>query len=275
MKKTILLFGKIPPPYIGPAVATEIILNSKLKKYYNIVHFNTSHHRTLDQLGKFSFKNFLFPVFLYARLIFDIIKLSPDIVYIPSQQTTIAYLRDIPFFVIIKLFRKKLVCHLRGGYFLKFYEECNSLMKAIIRIVQKYIDAQIVLGQNLIPLYEKFMDANKIFVVPNGRDFIFNENIENDGNKINVLFLGNLILEKGIIDFIESAIIVLKKGYKNISFQFAGNQYDCKKEIEVLMSKNSSLDLVNFGPVNGESKIELVQTADIFVFPTCQFFFKS
>lgn len=268
MKKTILLFGKLPPPYIGPSVATEIILNSELKKYYNIVHFDTSHHRTLDQLGKFSFKNFFFPLFLYARLILYIIKISPDIVYIPSQQTTIAYLRDIPFFIIIKLFRKKLVCHLRGGYFLKFYEECNSFMKAIIRIVQKYIDAQIVLGQNLIPLYEKFMDVNKIFVVPNGRDFSFNQKVDNDCNKLNVLFLGNLIREKGIIDFIKSAIIILKKGYKNISFQFAGNQYDCKKEIEDLMSKNSSLDLINVGPVNGDSKIKLIQDADIFVFPT-------
>ena len=60
------------------------------------------------------------------------------IVYIPGQQTTIAYLRDIPFFIIIKLFRKKLVCHLRGGYFLKFYEECNSVMKAIIKLSKIY-----------------------------------------------------------------------------------------------------------------------------------------
>jgi glycosyltransferase involved in cell wall biosynthesis len=267
-KKKILFFGKLPPPYIGPSVATKIILNSGLKKYYNIVHFDTSHHRTLDQLGKFSLKNLFFPFFLYMRLVFYLIKFSPDVVYVPSQQTTIAYLRDIPFYIIAKLFRKKIVCHLRGGYFLSFYNECNFLMKFIVEAVQKIIDAQIVLGNNLIYLYEDFMNIDKIFVVPNGRDFVYNKNFNDNEERVNVLFLGNLIRQKGIIDFINAGVDILNKGYDNVTFQFAGNHYDCKEEIENLMSNNCDLNIFDKGPVYNEDKIELINNSDIFVFPT-------
>jgi glycosyltransferase involved in cell wall biosynthesis len=268
MKKTILIFGKVPPPYIGPAVATEIILESDLKNVYNLVHFDTSHHKTFDQLGKLSFKNLFYPFILYFRLVIYITRYSPDIVYIPSQQTTIAFLRDIPFFILTKIFRKKLVCHLRGGYFLKFFKECNVLMKLIIKTAQKCVDAQIVLGNNLISIYEKFMSADKIFVVPNGRDFNFDENIKSDKDKINILFLGNLIEEKGIIDFINAAIKILEKGIYNVSFQFAGNHYNCKEKIQNLISSIGNLDIVDIGHVQGKIKTMLLQNADIFVFPT-------
>ena len=98
MKKTILFFGKLPPPYIGPAFATQVIFESKLKERYNLIHFDLSHHKNMSQLGKLSLSNLLYAFSQYYRFITNMIKIKPDIVYIPSQQTTIAYLRDIPFF---------------------------------------------------------------------------------------------------------------------------------------------------------------------------------
>ena len=69
---------------------------------------------------------------------------------------------------------------------------------------------------------------------------------------------------KKIIDFINLQLLFLKKDIKI----FLSNLQVINtivKEIEDLMSKNSSLDLINVGPVNGESKIKLIQNADIFV----------
>ena len=43
-KYTVVFLGKLPPPYIGPSVACEIILNSKLKDEFNLIHLDLSIH---------------------------------------------------------------------------------------------------------------------------------------------------------------------------------------------------------------------------------------
>ena len=51
-KKTVLIVGKLPPPYIGPAVATNIILNSTLKEEFDLLHLNTKVNQSIDDFGK-------------------------------------------------------------------------------------------------------------------------------------------------------------------------------------------------------------------------------
>ena len=46
-RKKIIFFGKLPPPYIGPAVATRLILNSKLKDEFELIHLDLSDHLQL------------------------------------------------------------------------------------------------------------------------------------------------------------------------------------------------------------------------------------
>ena len=35
-KPTVCIFGKLPPPYMGPAIATQILLQSRLKNNFNL-----------------------------------------------------------------------------------------------------------------------------------------------------------------------------------------------------------------------------------------------
>ena len=49
-KPKVLILGKLPPPYIGPAVAAKIILNSKLKDSFKLIHLDTSDHRDISTL---------------------------------------------------------------------------------------------------------------------------------------------------------------------------------------------------------------------------------
>ena len=56
IKKSILFFGKLPPPYIGPSFATKIIIESSLKED-TISFILIYHHKNLSELGKISFYN--------------------------------------------------------------------------------------------------------------------------------------------------------------------------------------------------------------------------
>ena len=160
------------------------------------------------------------------------------------------------------------MCHLRGGYFLSWYNESNFLVKIIIRLTQKLIDAQIVLGFNLIPLFEPFMDKNKIHVIPNGGNFIYEDLKISKKGKVKILFLGNFIKSKGILDFIHSGIN-LPKNYKNkLIFQIVGDHVDCENEINDILNSKLNVKFENLGILSGKEKRKILANADIFIFPT-------
>ncbi len=267
MKKTILFFGKLPPPYIGPSFATELILKSELKNIFRLIHFDISHHSSIKQLGSINLTNIIFPFLLSYRLIKVLRTEKPDIVYIPSQQSALPFIRDSLFIFIVKCFKNKIVCHLRGGYFIKWYNETNFVMKLIIRVVQKFIDVQIVLGDNLKYMYEPFMAKEKIFSIPNGGNFNYNGLRKREDEKVNILFLGNFIKAKGIIDFLKASIN-LGDYNENINIEIVGSHVDCRDEINDLIKNNKNLSIKNYGVLSGREKKIILANADIFVFPT-------
>jgi hypothetical protein len=50
-KAKILILGKLPPPIIGPAIATNIILNSTLKEEFKLVHLDTRMNTDVATMG--------------------------------------------------------------------------------------------------------------------------------------------------------------------------------------------------------------------------------
>ena len=158
------------------------------------------------------------------------------------------------------------MCHLRGGYFLSWYNESNFLVKIIIRLTQKLIDAQIVLGFNLIPLFEPFMDKNKIHVIPNGGNFIYEDLKISKKGKVKILFLGNFIKSKGILDFIHSGIN-LPKNYKNkLIFQIVGDHVDCENEINDILNSKLNVKFENLGILSGKEKRKNIGKCRYFYF---------
>lgn len=268
-EKAILLLLKIPPPYIGPTIASTIILESKLCERYYTIHLDTSDHRDINTLGKFDLMNVLIAFKQYIQLIFYILKYNPRVIYFPNAQTTIAYLRDIPFIIISKIFRKKVIGHLRGGNFKNWYESAGKLMQFAVRKIHPLFDRQIVLGDCLISMYDGIYPAINISVVPNGRDFEFDPVSRSNIGELKILFLANFHESKGIIDTIKS-VEYLKDKQGKVKFFFAGNwrAEETKKEFYAIADTipRSMIEVV--GPVKDKEKEVLFLTADIFIFPT-------
>lgn len=272
LKNKVIFLGKLPPPYIGPAVATGILLKSKLAEIYRLFHLDTSDHRDINKLGAFDLKNIVLPLFHYVKLKYMIIRHRPQAVYIPSAQTTVAFIRDIPFILIAKFFRKKVICHLRGGNFKNWYNSAGTVTRWLVRRIQRLVDAQIVLGDCLVDMYADLMPRGKIFVVPNGGDFPVVEREEKksgNGQKLRVLFLANFVRSKGVLETLHAVPEVFSK-FHNIEFIFAGSWFDLetKKEFALFLNNHPELPVKVMGPVTGAEKFALLASTDIFVFPT-------
>src|SRR5258706_244026 len=125
-KKKILILGKLPPPYMGPSIATEIILNSSLKNNFDLIHIDTKANESLLTLGKWSFKKIIKNNTIYFRMWKSVLNNKPDLVLIPISQTTVGFIKDSVFILISKLSGRKVLLQLRGSDFKNWIQNKTS-----------------------------------------------------------------------------------------------------------------------------------------------------
>ncbi len=264
----VLFLGKLPPPWIGPTVACRLILNSALKDQFELIHLDQSDHRDVNTLGKVDLVNLWLPVKHAVQLVWLILRHRPALVYIPNGQNHISYTRDSIFILISRLLGRRVICHLRGGNFRNWYNAAGRLMRAWVRFVHRRVHGQIVLGENLRPLFNWILPEERIFVVPNGGDFHYPP-VERKDGPMRVLFLGNFIGTKGVLEVLKAAVL-LKHRSAEMEFVFAGSWRDAetRREFEVLMAEHPDLPVRVAGQVTGKEKASLLAESDVFLFPT-------
>ncbi len=265
--KKILILGKIPPPYMGPAIATEILLNSGLKERYNLLHLDTRAHQDINELGKFSIKKIFRNITIYFSLYSLIKKESPHLVLIPISQTTIGFLKDSLFIVTSRLAGAKILIQLRGSGFKDWYDHATSFIRSYVRKVLGHTQGVIVLGNNLKYLFRDFFNDEQIYVAPNGANYDIPAPIRNDKNKIKLIYLANLQASKGIEDVIRAIVFLNQAMPGTFVLDVIGNWRDEKTKSTLMELVSENKLPVNFpGPSKGSEKFRLLSSSDIFLF---------
>jgi len=264
----VALFGKLPPPYIGPAIATRTLLASTLKEDFEINHFDTSDHRDARTLGRVDVGNILISIRQYFRFFFLCLQRRPDISYILNAQTTVAYIRDIPFVLMARMFRSRVVFHLRGGHFGDWYSELGLVMRGIVHVIHKRVCLQIVLGERLRSMFKGLVPDHRIVVIPNGGNYVGYEATHATDDVLHILYLGNFIPSKGIKEYILAANEIAHL-YSWVNFTAAGSWQDDETRSWMMKAGNGSDSRITIvDTVNDEQKRDLMNKTDIFVFPT-------
>src|SRR5246127_46617 len=208
-KPKLLLLGKLPPPYMGPSIATEIILKSGLKEHFWITHLDTKINHKISSFGTWSFGKIFRNFSIYFKMVGLVRKVKPDIVLVPISQTTTGFFKDSLFILIARLFGKKVVLQLRGSNFKTWINSSSFLNKWYVKYILRKTQGIIVLGNNLKYLFKDYYTEDKIFVVPNGGDYTFPE--KKGSEELKILYLSNLLASKGIEDVFKAIEIVSKK----------------------------------------------------------------
>jgi len=152
---------------MGPAIATQIILNSSLKEQFNLVHFDTRINTDVATMGKWSLTKVFKTLKHYSDYKKMIKKHQPQIILVPISQTTMGFFKDARFITIGTKYAKVII-QLRGSNFKNWLNNASSftnnfVKKALIKCV-----GVIVLGNNLIYLFVFYFEDKNIFVVPIG-----------------------------------------------------------------------------------------------------------
>lgn len=272
------ILGKVPPPYMGPAIATKIILESELSQVYDLIHVNTAADKSLDAIGKVSSSKLFTYVSVYASLLQKIITNRPDLVLIPISQTTLGFVKDSIFVLICSLFSDKVLLQLRGSGFRSWVEQASKPTRAYVTSVLSRADGVIVLGSNLRYLFENFFPAERIFVARNGANYdvkafrdTSTESLSDSQAgveaPVNLLYLANLQPTKGIQDIIDAVSLLQKKGVQGFQLDVVGKWRDevtqayCEKVVQ-----EEGLPVVFHGPKYNADKFHFFARADIFLF---------
>jgi glycosyltransferase involved in cell wall biosynthesis len=275
--KKILMVGPFPEPVHGQSMANQILFDGLNGKGYRVENINTALLSKIESTQgqkKFSLRK-LFIAF--SKLIGELFKMlfgNYDLVYITPGHSFLGFMRYSPYILMCLIKRKPYFLHSHGGQLGNTYRDASGFKKSLLRFFIKRATGAIVLGDSLKWMFQGLVPPDKIFVCHNGvpkdvisKDSEINQKLSKKSQRINLLYLSNLMEEKGILDIFKSL-----KYFKENNFEFtlkiAGNiEKNLEKEIMNFLEDYKE-DVAYLGIVQGEKKRKLLLESDIFLLPT-------
>jgi glycosyltransferase involved in cell wall biosynthesis len=261
----LIVVGPIPPPTHGVAISTLLtVANPLLQQSFEIEHLDTTDARSLSNIGAWDPTN----VFLGLRhlgMLIGRLRGRKGVVYLPVSQNAGGFLRDSLFINAAALAGWAVTVHLRGAVFREFYERSNPAMRWWIRFTLRRVASLAVVGFGLKSLFDGLMPADRIAVVPNGTPDVALDNGKRNPNR--VLYLSNLVRDKGIVEAVDAALIVIGQN-PDSEVVFAGDWDDAEVEREIRRRVGHRNDRIRFlSSVSGDEKERLLQSASVMLFP--------
>ena len=264
----ILVIGPLPNPIDGCSLSNSTLCKNLQKQKISFKTINTNVKSVSSNQGtSFSLKK----AFIFFKVYFKVFSVfSSDVVYLTPGQTFFGVLKYSPFIVLSQWLRKPYVIHVHGNYMGKEYQLLEGIKKRIFYKLVSKASAGIVLSISLKDNFKDLLPIDKVVVVEN---FANDELYLNFDKKVkekeipSILFLSNLIAEKGIIDLLD-ALIILKA--KNIKFKtFLAGKIE-QEFSEIIDQKMRSIgeQVEYLGVIKGDQKQNILNKANIFVLPT-------
>ena len=202
----------------------------------------------------------------YLQFLFSLIVFRPQIVHINSS-FGFSFYRKLYYIYLSKWFGIKIVNHIHGAEFEKFYTNADKKKKQKIQKAYNSCDYLIALSSEwkenlcqIVPEYKVKIIENYSIIHREKPKTVFGST---------VLFLGEVGKRKGCLDIpdvIKNVVSVIPK----CKFILAGNliEEDYVKIIEKVNKYGIDKNVVFPGWVRGEEKDKLLSEADIFLLPS-------
>lgn len=276
MRAKLLVIGPTPPPFHGVSVAMRLLLDSSLRERFQISHVDLADRRGIAHVDKPDLHDVALFLKQWVSLLLALLRRRPALVYLAISQSTIGFLRDSLFIWPARWCGSRVILHLHGGSFRRWYEGRGRFMKAYVRRTLRAVAQVIVLGESLRSLFDGLIDGGRIAVVPNGvpwdRSVTVGTPTIPKHRSCRVLHLGTLNHLKGTLVLV-SAVPLIAGLRPDVEFVLAGiwSHAEDRRDAESFIARQGIGGAIIFtGPVSGAEKRALFESADLFVFPGLQ-----
>ena len=257
--------GPVPPPIHGVAVSIHLALeNDVLRERFAVEHIDTTDRRPLSTMQRWDVPN----VILGLRNLVQLarrLRGPAGVVYLPISAYWGAFLRDSLFIHAAALAGWTVAVHIGNTWFREFYDARGSLARWWLRFTLRRVSTVAVRGEPVRLSLEGPIAADRLTVVRIGTpDFDRLPVARRTGR---VLFLGNFLKGKGVVEAVEAALLVLAED-PGAEVLFAGAWLDTALEQELCARAAPAGDRIRFlPPVSGEEKEALLQSSAVLLFP--------
>lgn len=270
-KKTKILFvATFPPPVHGSAMMSKYIKKSNLiNEAFDCDYINLSTSRRMDEIGKKNISKFFRFVKSYLCLLCKLMTNRYALCYLAITCHGLGFIKDVPFVLLCKFFRRKIVIHQHNKGMSK--DVNRQPYKWLLPVVYKNTKV-ILLSWYLYDDISPVVKKEDVFICPNGIPETFKEepHFERNNEIPHILFLSNLIESKGVYVLLDALKILKDKGY-NFICDFVGGEskeIDTKKFNEEVQKRGLNNLTIYHGKKYGIDKEDFWYKADLFVFPT-------
>lgn len=273
--KRILFILHIPPPVHGSSVVGKAIIDSQvINKAFECSYINLGTSRTVDEIGKNPFVK----IGRYLHIVFQVLKQlisnKPNLCYLAITAKGPAFYKDSVIALLAKLFGVQVVYHFHNkGVSARQHRALDNFL---YQRVFKGAYA-ILLSKYLHPDVEKFFIPERVYYCPNGisplnppeGDVRQKTLDKNQNEKVEILFLSNLIESKGVFVLLEACKILQQKQLPfNCTFVGGEGNITAKQFHEKVKELGLEKPVLYLGKKYGIEKEEVFSNADIFVHPT-------
>jgi len=273
-KPRLLIVGPLPPPFIGPAVATKRLIESPyLQRYFDLDLLDASDRDGLDGIGSLDWNNIRQALRHGAGFLRALLRRRPDAVYVSIARGFWGFVRDLLFIVPSRALGVPVVVHLRAGRFDLMHDD-GAPGRLVGRIGMACVSRGVVLSEGLRGIFGALLPKDRISVVPNGMppDDLLRAlplpPADRDDGGFDIACISNLFHDKGIHIMIE-AVPAIRAVVPNVRVRFAGRwldagyERDCRDLVERL-GVGAQVEFI--GSVDGDGKRRLLAASDAVAF---------
>ena len=259
----IMLVGPDRSVKGGITTVIEGILASELAKRHTFLHLST-HRDDLSKMGKLGYGIKAYANFLKAHRQF-----RPQLIHIHSSFGASFYRKAI-LIVMARLLRTKVINHIHGAEFDRFYESAGSIKKRLVKTIYDYPETTIVLSQEWVNRIESIVHKSKVFCL-NNFAVIPDMNVDEmlagyHAREKNILFLGEVGKRKGAYD-LPDIVKHVSESIPDTHFVVAGNG-NIEAVRQQLHSRACDQYVTFTGWIGPEQKKEWLTKSQIFLLPS-------
>lgn len=240
-----------------------------------ILNYKWNDNVNIDFIPTYKEGNKLYQILFFLKQrnkIRRYIKLNnPDIIHIHMSHTG-SFFRANHIQKIALRNNIKIIIHLHGSEFEKFYNKSSNRIKEKIKIFFEHSNCNIVLGDNWNIFIKKIASSSNNIIFNNSIKIPI-ETVKQEEKRVEFLFLGVLIKRKGVQDLLEAINNInltdrnVFEKY-NVKFNIGGDGIYSEKLKQYVKDNNIAKYVRFLGWLDDKKKNEELQKNHIFVLPS-------
>ncbi len=268
----VLIISQLPPPVHGSTVMTETLVAALNHNEHDVTVLQRRFSSTVAEVGTFSVKKLGSAILMPARLIALVLYSRPSVAVFFATNRKFSFLVDVVLAQILRVLVRRRVFYIHTVGFAALAQK-GRLWEMCVSTFLRSATQVVCLGDSLSRDVDDWVESDRIQVIPNavrpperGQP---DAQIGAAHPDRSVVYLSNLIREKGVMDFVE--LVPRLSSRSDVTFEIAGASSSSELDAE-LRQALASADLGGhvslLGPVHGDEKWSLLSRASVLVFPS-------